>query len=277
MDFSRAAVLSKIFLAMNSSEKLCLQWNDFKENITFSFSELREDKDFSDVTLACEDGKEMEAHKTVLASCSPFFKELLKRNKHPHPLILMRGVKSNILAPILDFLYYGEANIIQEDLDFFLALAGEFQLKGLSGSPEEDQQKKPQQNSKFSQMAKLKPQPNFLNGDEIPKLNDEIRTTHDYGQMIAMADTKTSVQLHDLDEKIRSMITKSDISEGPGKGPLATCNVCGKQGSYRNMPKHVEANHITGVMHSCGLCGKTFGTRNALNQHKRINHNGNFE
>ena len=54
---------------MNSSEKLCLQWNDFKESITFSFRELRDDRDFSDVTLVCEDGKEIEAHKTVFASC----------------------------------------------------------------------------------------------------------------------------------------------------------------------------------------------------------------
>ena len=39
------------------SEKLCLQWNDFKENATSAFGSLREDTDFADVTLACEDGK----------------------------------------------------------------------------------------------------------------------------------------------------------------------------------------------------------------------------
>ena len=114
---------SLIFLAMNSSEKLCLQWNDFKESIKFSFRELRNDRDFSDVTLVCEDGKEIKAHKTVLASGSPVLRSLLKRHKHPNPLIYMRGVKSIILATILDFLYHGEANIAQEDLDFFLELA----------------------------------------------------------------------------------------------------------------------------------------------------------
>ena len=128
---------------MNSLEKLCLQWNDFKESIKFSFRELRDDKDFSDVTLVCEDGKEIKAHKTVLVSCSPFLRNLLKRHKHPNPLIYMRGVKSNILAPILDFRYHGEANIAKEDLDTFLELAEEFQLKGLSGSSEEDRQKMP--------------------------------------------------------------------------------------------------------------------------------------
>ena len=37
------------------SEKLCIQWNDFKENVAVTFANLREEKDFTDVTLACED------------------------------------------------------------------------------------------------------------------------------------------------------------------------------------------------------------------------------
>ena len=108
---------------MVSTEKLCLQWNDFKENITTSFKELRGDRDFTDVTLACEDGQQLELHKAVLASTSPFFMELLKKNKHPHPLIYMKGLKSRDLVAMVDFLYQGEANILQENLDSFLALA----------------------------------------------------------------------------------------------------------------------------------------------------------
>ena len=65
------------------SEKLCLQWNDFQANIKIAFGDLREDNDFADVTLACEDGKQFEAHKMVLASSSPFFQNILKRNNHP--------------------------------------------------------------------------------------------------------------------------------------------------------------------------------------------------
>ena len=69
------------------SEKLCLQWNDFQENIKSTFGTLREDNDFADVTLACDDGEQVEAHKVILAASSPLFLKLLGRNKHPHPLI----------------------------------------------------------------------------------------------------------------------------------------------------------------------------------------------
>ena len=111
------------------SEKLCLQWNDFQENIKSAIGNLREDKDLQDVTLVSEDGQQVEAHKVILASSSPFFQKLLGRNNHTHPLIYMRGVKFEDLLAIVDFLYCGEANVFQENLDSFLAIAEELQLK----------------------------------------------------------------------------------------------------------------------------------------------------
>ena len=116
------------------SEKLCLQWNDFKENINSAFGRLKDDKEFVDVTLACEDGQQMEAHKVILAASSPFFEKILSRNKHPHPLIYLKGFHSKDLLAILDFLYFGEASVFQENLDSFLAIAEELKLTGLTGS-----------------------------------------------------------------------------------------------------------------------------------------------
>ena len=76
---------------MDVMEKLCLQWNDFKENATSSFRELREDKDLTDVTLACEDGKQVEAHKILIAASSLFFMDILKRNKHTRQNFQVKG------------------------------------------------------------------------------------------------------------------------------------------------------------------------------------------
>ena len=90
---------------MQNSEKLCLQWNDFQTNLKSAFQELRNDQDFADVTLVCEDGIHIETHKLILASSSPFFMEILKKNKHPHPMIYMRGIKADELVVMIDFLY----------------------------------------------------------------------------------------------------------------------------------------------------------------------------
>ena len=63
-----------------SNEKFCLRWNDFENNISNAFKELRDDKNFFDVTLACDD-EQIQAHKVILAACSPFFCHVLRHNK----------------------------------------------------------------------------------------------------------------------------------------------------------------------------------------------------
>ena len=92
----------KAISLVKMSEKLCLQWNDFKENVNSAFGKLRGDKEFTDVTMVCEDGQKMEAHKVIMTSSSPFFEEILQKSKHPHPMIYLRGFQSRDFASILD-------------------------------------------------------------------------------------------------------------------------------------------------------------------------------
>ena len=114
-----------------SSEKFCLKWNEFESNVSTAFRELREDKDFFDVTLAC-DGNQLEAHKVILSACSPFFRGVLKRNPHAHPLLYLKGIKYEDVLAVLNFMYHGEVNIAQDDLNSFLAVAEDLQVKGLT-------------------------------------------------------------------------------------------------------------------------------------------------
>ena len=100
------------------SEKLCLKWNDFPQNILSFYDELRKDSDFSDVTLVCEEDTQVEAHRIILTACSSFFRRVLKRNKHSHPMVYMRDFKAKELTAIVDFIYHGEENIDQEDQYF---------------------------------------------------------------------------------------------------------------------------------------------------------------
>jgi len=116
---------------MGTTEKFCLRWNDFENNISGAFKELREDKDFFDVTLACDDDQ-MQAHKVILSACSPFFRGILRRNKHEHPLLYLKGVKYADLVSVLNFMYHGEVNVAQEELNSFLAVAEDLKVKGLT-------------------------------------------------------------------------------------------------------------------------------------------------
>jgi len=116
---------------MGSSEKFCLRWNDFETNISVAFRELREEKDFFDVTLACDDSQ-LQAHKVILSACSPFFRNVLRKNPHQHPLLYLKGVKYKELLSVLNFMYMGEVNVAQEELNSFLAVAEDLRVKGLT-------------------------------------------------------------------------------------------------------------------------------------------------
>merc|ERR1712096_283835 len=124
-------------LKMGTAEKFCLRWNDFESNISGAFRELREDKDFFDVTLACDDDQ-LQAHKVILSACSPFFRTILRRNRHEHPLLYLKGVKYIDLMAVLNFMHHGEVNVAQEELNSFLAIAEDLKVKGLTQNKADD-------------------------------------------------------------------------------------------------------------------------------------------
>ena len=223
---------------MNISEKLCLRWNDFQENTSSAFGKLRGEKDFSDVTLACADGQQMEAHRAVLASCSPLFKTLLLRFKHPHQVLYMRGLKADDLVAVLDFIYYGETSVYKEDLDSFLALAEEFQLKGLT----ERDEVKEEDREILLEKGDL-----FQNHLNVESSNVKDNSNHKDSMTVALSANNVKT----LDDEINSMIALN------GSGTRARfCKICGKVGKVTTVKQHVEANHINGVNHSCEICGK---------------------
>jgi len=131
------------------AEKFCLKWNDFESNISSAFRDLRKERDFFDVTLACDDNGQIDAHKTILSACSPFFRNVLKRNPHQHPLLYLKGVKHKELQAVLDFMYMGEVNVAQEELNSFLAVAEDLRVKGLTqGNAESNDKPKSESKSR---------------------------------------------------------------------------------------------------------------------------------
>ena len=260
---------------MGSSEKFCLKWDDFKDNIGVSFGNLQQTEEFSNVTLTCDGDHKIEAHKIILSASSPFFNLLLRKNNHPHPLLYMRGMSTNQLSAVVDFIYHGEVNIYQEDLEDFLKLAEELQLKGLSGSETEI---RPSQKSELVQ-SKTRNKPGH-HYSEREKINESYELDGTANQIFSVqgvgastedtsvvnADTdlmKQETNIEDLDATIDTMMENL----GPGNG--YACKICGKIEPKKkdHLKNHIEAKHIQGVTHPCTKCGKSFRSRIGLTQH----------
>ena len=261
------------------SEKLCLQWNDFKENVNSAFGRLRDDKEFTDVTLASEDGQQMEAHKVVLAAASPFFEKILQRNKHSHPLIYLRGFQSQDLMAILDFLYLGEANVYQENLGSFLASAEELKLKGLTGKTscdvvgeEEKKKKNPTTICKSKEPLKISP-----THDRVVQNIDDAEQA---SKVLVVSINQFSGDLEALDEKVKSMMDRSQNMIQSGKQADGTpkqetafiCKLCGKEAQHNQIVSHIEVNHLEGISLPCDYCDKAFTARVKLRKHKTKSH-----
>ena len=114
-----------------TSEKFNLTWNDFEKCASNSLKDLLGEQDFVDVTLVSEDDKQIKAHKVVLSAWSPILKNILVRNPHQHPLIFLTGVKYQELEALVNYMYLGQAEICQNDLDIFMRSAELFKVKGL--------------------------------------------------------------------------------------------------------------------------------------------------
>ena len=239
-----------------------MKWNDFQENIVSLFRSLKSDQDFTDVTLACED-QQFPAHKLVLSSCSPFFRTTLKKlSKQLHPVIFMRGLKSKHLEAVLDFIYKGETNVLQEDLEGFLLLAEELQLKGLEGGGAEEESFKVAQTQNMNMNVKGT---RNIKDNKRSKLDN--MTTEGYGAMVSTETKSFSSKIavsEDVERVVSEIISKQDN--------YWTCTICQFKSPQRGHLREHAETHIEGLQYPCNNCGKIMRSSGAFRKHIRRYH-----
>ncbi|XP_048507268.1 protein bric-a-brac 2 isoform X2 [Athalia rosae] len=119
-----------------AGQHYCLRWNNYQSNMTSVFHQLLQTEAFVDVTLACNEAS-LKAHKVVLSACSSYFQKLLLSNPCKHPTIIMpQDVCFTDLKFIIEFVYKGEIDVSQAELQSLLKTADQLKIKGLCEVPE---------------------------------------------------------------------------------------------------------------------------------------------
>ena len=110
-----------------------LSWPTFTTCFTSSFKTLSESEVFSDITLICEQNRQLKAHKIILGACSSFFRNILG-SLPPHPTHLyVEGVSYQHLRDAINLMYLGEVKVEKENLDDFMRVCKKLEIFGLTG------------------------------------------------------------------------------------------------------------------------------------------------
>ena len=215
------------------------------------------------VTLVSEDLVQLSAHKVVLSSCSPVFKQLIKSSTHPHPVLFLRGVKTRGLEYILDFIYYGQVDILQDHFNDFLYLAQDLKIKGVSNENVDNKKEEDVHNT----ITLVDPN---ISGQIEQTVSKPLQNDATDFALDVNADYDFDAD-YDFESTINSMMEKV--------GVMWHCKVCGKEYTSKNkshLRSHVEWNHTTGFTHNCNICQKTWSTKRSLEVHNSKYHKISF-
>ena len=173
-------------------------------------------------------------------------------------MLCLNGVNKEDIENILDFIYNGEIQIFQDQLDQFLDIAQRFQVEGLlQGEKENEPELEPEQ---FD--SKDFPENNFKDTFPVETGRDIVKTQRD--QKLIVVDSANFDNLNELDQKINEMFEKID-----GGGQTRRCIPCGKiTRDPCNAREHAET-HIDGLNFPCQYCEKTFRSRSSLRSHTK--------
>ena len=244
-------------------EKFCLKCNDFQENTIKTFSLLRRYEEFCDVTLVSDDQKQMMAHKVVLSSSSKYFKNILKTNKHSHPMLCLTGFTSKDIENVLDYIYQGEVQIFQKDIDKFLDIAQRLKLDGLLSSDNIKDKKNNLYVTNQSMETEFQLEQNQTYEESNKVKTDNLNSGNAERYAVSMNGDSS---VDEIEQKTTEYIAKNENGD-------YICKICGKVSGKKitNMKYHIET-HLEGISFSCSICGKQFRSRNSLKVHKTTNH-----
>ena len=256
------------------SEKFSLKWNDYNSNWNKSLSKLRENNAFADVTLITDDKVKFSAHRILLSPCSNVFDFILKDSNQESPLLFLSGVNSTNLGFILDYIYKGEVNMYQEQLDSFLESAQKLEIEGLLGAGDNQEN---MEDSKFTQ------EDNEDVNIEVYKekeAHDERRLMNNDGpdhpkksrQSVRVPQNDIakfevgSMTPKEIEMKIKELYQKVD-----GVWKCLACDYTSSRSYSGHMRRHIET-HLDGLSYPCNMCTKEFRSKPSLYEHNKIIH-----
>ena len=286
-----------------------LRWENYSTHFRNTFYELLNSNLYTDVTLICDDKKQLNAHKIVLASCNVFKNFITELPEGTKPFIYLRGIQVKEMKSILEFIYLGETSIQQSRLEEMSKVAKNLELHEISktmNSIIEDSKLEQSENSVSKNQSNEENYSSSENSIEDFSLLDEIlkessenfvedkkdncvsndekdenelmneNVTQPLNKLLGTNDKLEEESVDDIveikDANSEEMKVK-ELVEHNADGNII-CNHCKyKTKDKSNMKKHVMAKHH-GRKFACSFCDKTFPDQSQFKRHIEAVHEG---
>jgi hypothetical protein len=210
----------------------------------------------------------------------------------------IRGCKLKDMKSVLDFLYFGEVSVEQGDVQQFMSLAKDLQIKGfelsdvvenenVSEVKSENSEKATNiRNGKEEQSKKSSPKPIDLTESKEDNLleNDVIGASPSYKDMneeetenmlfrdnvveTSKSGSEQSSTLVELENKRERLVIKLEENK-------YQCEKCWNTYSRKDDLKRHTDVHFPEYSYPCKYCGKMYNTRETLRRHARFHKRNN--
>ena len=218
------------------------------EKFKQSLQVLRKDTETSDITLICDDLKVLKGHKVVLNAFSPVLSTITRNIPGPSCVLYLKGINSQDMNSILDFMYYGKVTIDKDKVQDFFELGNHLNVEMLSGVESEIF-------IKDSNTKELKP---FRSGSTCPECNND-----------RIFKFEESLRRHVLKYHKHSSTATAFRKAGPAK---YSCDECSKTFGYSShLWRHMKTVH-EGRKFKCNYCDRTASQRTHLRLHIQRQH-----
>ena len=256
-------------------DKYSIGWSTFHNHLFETNTDLFQHKDFTDVTLVSDDLLITNAHKFVLSSSSTIFKKLLSIDCGQKPIIFLKGVSSQDLESILQFIYLGETHVDMDRVNSFLVSAKNLAIKKITGDDinPADFNLEAFHNSQLFKKEVVEEnievsihQNIDMTGKESQEMEHETVNNCDQNSLSNDVTGKRFLESKKTDN------TRSQETSKEPRNRDFSCQECPYQALTRNSLRiHVKSIHLL-ERHPCTQCTYQATQKANLNRHMKMNH-----
>ena len=262
---------------------------------------------YADVTLVCDDNIQIPAHKIILSSFSQTFRSIIESNNESsnNVFIYLRGIKFSIMESIMEYIYKGETALAMEEMNEFLAVAKEFQIKEVGEyvnikNSDVEEVIPPSDQSSFQAHTLLdevevvietddqEAESNCVNEDDCDvdeTQNLDLQPSKIKGKEIINS-YNDFISIDTLQDVSSTGFGKSEVVSVNGRKEMLhhemdkvkketkySCKYCHKKyGQKTGLDYHINSQHENIKKHQCHKCDYKSASKANVNQHVRMMH-----